>query len=108
MLLAEANSFLVMTSAVVVYLEVVLLYQQCDIQQQALLVKRPEARRHTPIVHLGQVHLHICPRHNTPGGMKESEVQEQVGGRRRGHVKKIRTDLSGHNTEPGYSGLDRT
>lgn len=60
------------------YLEVVLLYQQCDVQQQTLLIKRPEARRHTPIVHLGQVHLHICPGHNTPGGMKESEVQEML------------------------------
>lgn len=94
MLLAEANSFLVMTSAVVVYLEVVLLYQQCDIQQQTLLVKRPEARRHTPIVHLGQVHLHICPRHNTPGGMKESEVQEQVGRTETGSCKKKSEQIS--------------
>ena len=61
------------SSAVFVYLEVVLLYQQCDIQQQTLFIKRPEARRHTPIVHLGQVHLHICPRHNTPGGHEEEQ-----------------------------------
>lgn len=67
------------SSALSVYLEVVLLYQQRDIQQQTLLVKRPEARRHTPIVHLGQVHLHICPRHNTPRGGREAEQSAGAG-----------------------------
>ncbi len=70
--------FFTVASALFVYLEVVLLYQQCDVQQQTLLIKRPEARRHTPVVHLGQVHLHICPRHNTPAAMRESKEQEQV------------------------------
>lgn len=57
------------------YLEVMLLYQQCDIQQQTLLIQRPKARRHATIVYLGQVHLHIRPRHNTPEGVKKRKEQ---------------------------------
>lgn len=63
------------------YLEVVLLYQQRDVQQQTLLIQSTETRRHAPIMHLGQVHLHISPRHNTPeenGGTEESENKHGV------------------------------
>lgn len=70
-----------MTRAVVAYLEVVLLDQQRDVQQQTLLVQRPEARRHAPIVHLRQVHLHIRPRHNTPEGASEPEEKREQGER---------------------------